>query len=139
MIYLYQLIVSLCFVPVLAFLPLLRRISPQRRDNLWHRCGFGPGIPRAAGSAQRIWIHALSVGEVRSALPLVSALHQDWPGWELVFTASTVTGYQTVQDLFCKDPVRPLVSRTGYFPFDLPWAVSRARASRLRALAAANA
>ena len=46
-------------------------------------------------SVARIWIHALSVGEVLSAEPLVKALSRKHGARALVFTASTQTGFET--------------------------------------------
>ena len=55
--------------------------------------------PESAGARRPIWIHALSVGEVLSAEPLVSALAQQHGAQALFFTASTQTGFEMANRL----------------------------------------
>ncbi len=126
MIWIYHVLVSTGFVLVLPLLPLVWLLSGKRRANLLQRLGWWTGIQKRSGSRKPIWIHALSVGEVTSALPLVLALNRQFPETPIVFTASTRTGYDTAHTLFFRAD-SPLVSQIAYFPFDLPWAVDRVR------------
>ncbi|HMB72832.1 MAG TPA: lipid IV(A) 3-deoxy-D-manno-octulosonic acid transferase [Gammaproteobacteria bacterium] len=91
----------------LRYRPYLRR-WPER---------FAIGLERSYGSA--IWVHAVSVGEVRSCVPLVRALVQRYPRHNLVLTTMTPTGAEQVSQLF-GDAVRHL-----YLPYDLPDVVNR--------------
>lgn len=70
-----------------------------------------------------IWVHALSVGEVLSAEPLVKALAQRYGADNLVFTASTRTGFQTAERVIAAH-----VSALRYFPYDTLFSVKRALA-----------
>lgn len=65
------------------------------------------------GSAERIWVHASSVGEVRAVTPLVKALIQR--GESILFTSFTATGYQAIKNTF-PDSVCSTV-----IPFDHCW------------------
>ena len=67
-----------------------------------------------------IWIHALSVGEVTSALPLVRTIHTDLPAARIVFSAATRSGKQVADDL-----IAPFAETVVYSPFDLNFAVQR--------------
>jgi 3-deoxy-D-manno-octulosonic-acid transferase len=79
------------------------------------RFGFG-----AAATAQRvIWVHAVSVGEVRSAAALIGGLLERFPHHRLLVTTMTPTGADQVRDLF-----GDTVSHA-YAPYDFPDAVSR--------------
>jgi 3-deoxy-D-manno-octulosonic-acid transferase len=75
-------------------------------------------IPRLE-AAHVIWVHAVSVGEVRAAAPLVRALLERYPGHRLVVTAMTPTGSATVTQLF-GDRVAHC-----YAPYDYPAVVRR--------------
>ena len=66
-----------------------------------------------------IWIHAVSVGEVRAAKPLVDALRREYPGFQIMITTMTPTGADTVLQLFGNTVVHR------YVPYDLPGAVRR--------------
>ncbi len=66
-----------------------------------------------------VWVHALSVGEVQSAEPLVRALRrrQTHP---IVFSASTHSGHATATRLY-----GGLVDRIIYFPYDILFSVKK--------------
>jgi 3-deoxy-D-manno-octulosonic-acid transferase len=66
-----------------------------------------------------LWLHAVSVGEVNAALPLVQALRRGRPDLQLLVTTITPTGSERVRALW-GDQVEHV-----YLPYDLPGAVGR--------------
>ena len=66
-----------------------------------------------------IWVHAVSLGEVIAATPLIRELQKKYPNSPFVVTTTTPTGSQMVQNTF-KDSVNHV-----YFPYDLPSFVNR--------------
>ena len=77
--------------------------------------------PESGDTRGRIWIHALSVGEVLSAEPLVKALAQKHGVQALVFTASTQTGFEMATRV-----IAPHVGVVRHFPYDTIFSVHRA-------------
>lgn len=64
---------------------------------------------------QRIWVHAVSVGEVVAVLPILRRVKDQLPDWEIVLTTTTSTGHQTASD-----KGEGVVDHLFYFPIDLP-------------------
>jgi len=90
--------------------------NPALRAHWMERLGY----VRALGNDRPlIWFHAVSVGEVRAAKPLVDVLRGEYPGLQILFTTMTSTGADTVVQLFGETVIHR------YVPYDLPAPVRR--------------
>lgn len=96
-------------------------LQEKRRRSVPYRLWFKQPPAHRTASRRSIWVHALSVGEVLSAVPLTQSLRQHYPNKPLVFTASTWTGYQIAQQQLQAVDVEVL-----FFPYDYLGAVKRA-------------
>jgi 3-deoxy-D-manno-octulosonic-acid transferase len=85
----------------------------------WNRWPERFGFVEPADGQRFIWVHAVSVGEVRSSAALIVALDERYPLHRILVTTMTPTGSEQVQELFG--------DRVGhsYVPYDLPDAVNR--------------
>ena len=90
-----------------------RGARDPRAPRLAQRFGFGPPVP-----GEPLWIHAASVGEMRPAGALVSAVRARWPDLPILVTAFTPTGAARAVTLGSDVTVR-------YLPYDLPGPVRR--------------
>ncbi len=88
------------------------------------RMGFYTGIHPGKTGKKRIWIHALSMGEVKSAIPLVEILRKKNSEADIIFTISTKTGFDLAESLFSRKPSLKDIE-TAYFPFDFIFSVKR--------------
>lgn len=131
MIFLYHTLATVLLLLVLPVLPFIWLASSKRRANLFQRLGLFTGIPLKKTGESRIWVHALSVGEVNSAVPFVAKLKEKRPGAKIVFTASTRTGFEMARRLLSPEKKDSPVSILGYFPFDV-WICVLAVAFRIR-------
>jgi 3-deoxy-D-manno-octulosonic-acid transferase len=112
--------------PVYLFMLATRK---KYRHRAWERWGFAPPMhesplgrePQASASPQgptarvkppRLWVHAISVGEVEAARTFVPALAEAYPQAEIVLSTTTLTGRERAQKLFPGLPVF-------YWPMDL--------------------
>ncbi len=101
--------------PLLVLRLLARGVRSRPYHRRWpERFGFF----EAPGFSGSLWVHAVSVGEVNAAEPLIKALQRDYPNAPLVITTVTPTGTARVHQLF-GDSVFHV-----YLPYDLPFAVS---------------
>ncbi|MEA3385600.1 MAG: 3-deoxy-D-manno-octulosonic acid transferase [Thermodesulfobacteriota bacterium] len=73
-----------------ALLYLLSR--SKYRGHLAGRLGRLPDLSSLKSRFPRIWVHALSVGEVNAASVLVTAISQRWQGAGIICSATTATG-----------------------------------------------
>jgi 3-deoxy-D-manno-octulosonic-acid transferase len=125
MIVAYNIVLLVCaLVGLPVWLPLIF-CSEKRRHNirlrLWLHSALRPkGLPSRA-EPDPIWVHALSVGEVLSAAPLLQGLKERFPFRPVFLSVSTLTGFSIARERF-----QSLSTWIGYFPLDFPFTVRRA-------------
>ena len=112
--FLYNLLIYLLQVPLAGYLLVRALINRRYRDRVTQR--FGLGYPQLG---RCIWIHAVSVGEVQAAVPLVHAIRKRFPDHPTLITTVTPTGAERVRANF-GDSVTHC-----YIPFESPFAIDR--------------
>jgi 3-deoxy-D-manno-octulosonic-acid transferase len=121
MLWLYRLL----FVPALLVLSpfYLRRMFRRGgySGDFGHRFGGHPVFGRATPTTKRVWLQAVSVGEMLAIGPLLESLRR--AGAEIYLTTTTSTGYRVANDRY-----RGLTVAVTYFPID--WWPFTARAWR---------
>jgi len=105
--------ISLLILAPIAAWRLLTR--PEKMAGLWQKLGFG--LP--AMREKTIWIHAVSVGEVMAAEPLVEELAKR-SNRPIVISVTTVTGREVAEKRLAQK------AKIVYFPYDFRFAVKRA-------------
>lgn len=79
------------------------------------------GVAPAVGAGRPvIWLHALSVGEVLSARPLLAALRERYPAARLLLSSSTRSGLE-----LARRRCAGLADKLMVMPLDLPWGAAR--------------
>jgi 3-deoxy-D-manno-octulosonic-acid transferase len=86
--------------------------------SLRQRMGYLPVSFNMDGD-ESIWVHAVSVGEVLTARPLISELRRRYPNLRMFLSTTTMAGQQ-----LARRNVRD-VDAVFYFPFDLGFVVRR--------------
>ena len=108
-------VIAYLLAPVLCALMLWRGL---RDRSYWRdfsqRFGFGARLTTSG-----IWVHAVSVGEVQAAAPLVQALRARHPSTPIVLTTVTPTGAARARGLFKE------AADVRFMPYDLPGSVRR--------------
>jgi 3-deoxy-D-manno-octulosonic-acid transferase len=103
-------------VAVLCSLPVILLMITAGKKRVMER--FALSIPYEAVHKKRIWIHALSVGEVISALTLIREMGIRYPGREIVFTVTTSKGLEIARKETSGIRIIPM-------PLDFWWCVRR--------------
>lgn len=119
----------------LLFLPALFIALPNYLFRMWRRGGYGGGFAHRFGLIERlppppegtvrIWLQAVSVGEVLAIGPLLKMLVQD-PSIEIVLTTTTSTGYAEARKRYGE-----LTRFIGIFPLDF-WPFNRSAWQRIQ-------
>lgn len=112
----YLLYSIIYFISLLLLLPFeyLKRTSALRKRWLKERFGFLPSVNKA------VWIHAVSVGEVIAAVPLIKKIKERHPLREVVVSTVTDTGQKVAGERLAD------IAKIVYMPFDLPLILKRA-------------
>ncbi len=112
--YLYSVLFYLALPAVVVRLWSRGRRAPDYRLRWGERFGYCAPVPEGC-----IWVHAVSLGETRAALPLIRALRERYPKRSLLITSMTPTGSRQVRESL-GDSVYHC-----YLPYDIPTAVDR--------------
>lgn len=83
--------------------------SRNRRERFGRYAGSVPGPV--------IWVHAVSVGEVRASAPLVDALRRSYPDHAILVTCMTAAGRDAIDQVFGTGVL------AAFLPYDYPFAV----------------
>ncbi|MFQ6110999.1 MAG: 3-deoxy-D-manno-octulosonic acid transferase [Nitrospinota bacterium] len=116
MYFIYNLLLLLLSPALWSYYLFQKAVQGKYREGLRERLGdlrdYG-----LAGSGSTIWLHAVSVGEVHAAAPLVKALKGHLKGTRIVVSTVTETGRRTAEKHLKE------ADRLFYFPLDYPWVV----------------
>jgi 3-deoxy-D-manno-octulosonic-acid transferase len=115
---LYSVVLVVGFVLGLPWFLWKGRASGKYLRTFRERMGRLPVYLNLDGD-RSIWIHAVSVGEVLAARPLVPALRERFPGHRLFLSTTTLTGNEIAKSVRGLDGLF-------FAPFDFPHAVRRA-------------
>ena len=111
---LYSFLLSI-LLPFIVLRLWLRGFSDRRYRQRWReRFGYVQ-----SQDAPVIWLHAVSVGEVRAASALVQRMMASYPQYRWHITTTTPTGAEMAGQL-----LGDALSHS-YFPYDIPWFVNR--------------
>ncbi|MDH5855856.1 3-deoxy-D-manno-octulosonic acid transferase [Lampropedia aestuarii] len=119
-----RLALALYGVAITAASPLLRR---KLRKRAVQEPGYAQAVPERFGYYEStaeaggalLWVHAVSLGESRTAGLLIEALRQRIPGLRILLTHGTATGRAEGQQLLRAGDLQ------AWFPWDTPGAVKR--------------
>jgi 3-deoxy-D-manno-octulosonic-acid transferase len=106
--------------PILLVYLLLRGLrNPNYISTLRERCGEIPPLWQQTVSAA-IWLHAVSVGEILAAVPLIEELRKRTPGTPVFVSTTTLAGRETAEKRLAG-----LADGVFFAPLDYVWAVRR--------------
>src|SRR5512134_4568 len=117
----YNLILVIATIILSPYILFKLATVPKYRGGITQKMGrVRQGVLKHLQDGSRpIWVHAVSVGEVMAAHPLIRELKKKFPGAKLLLSTVTVTGNYTARQRV------PEADAVFFFPFDYPWIVRR--------------
>lgn len=105
------------FSPFVALYIAQRYFSGKSKPGWGERWGRLPQELRTTqNGCPRVWVHAVSAGEVVAAVPILRELRARLPHHEIVLSVITPAGHEMAEQ-----QATPIVDHLFYAPFDLPW------------------
>jgi 3-deoxy-D-manno-octulosonic-acid transferase len=116
----YNLLVHILFLIALPYLLAQIIFSEKNRGMFLQKIGF---LPREVWAnlkeEPRIWIHAVSMGEVSAVHPLIKELRARYPRGSLLLSTTTASGIQIARERVTE------ADGIFFFPFDVPFILRR--------------
>lgn len=112
---LYNLVLTLLspiWVPWMVWRTKKRREAPNWKERSGN---YTDSVPAKTKGKKRIWVHAVSVGEVIAAKPFLTELRKKAPDCEILLSVTTSTGYKTAKEI-----EMPPFDFVVYMPIDTP-------------------
>lgn len=95
-------------------------LTGKYRKSIGPKFGFiQPNVIEGMKGSPRIWVHAVSVGEVTAAAPVVSSLRKIFPHACIVLSTSTETGQEMARRIV------PQATSFIYYPLDIPFVIRK--------------
>lgn len=116
MLIIYNILQLLALLLLWPWLGLWLLFSTKYRSRVPRRLGLGlQALVKGLRPGPRIWLHALSVGEVASARPLLAAMRREMPEAVIILSTTTSGGEA------CGRGLGGLIDCLIPFPLDLSW------------------
>lgn len=97
-----------------------RILLGKHKQTLWQRLYRLFSIKTPAGSlGPTIWLHCVSVGEVKASAPVVQKIRSEYPGFSFVISTVTLTGYEEAKRIF------PNAKHHFLLPADFSWIMKK--------------
>ncbi len=117
---LYNLFLTIATVALFPVILFKLITVPKYRGGMTQKLGrLRKSVLTVIKGTRPIWVHAVSVGEVMAAHPLIRELKKKYPDRKLILSTVTVTGNYTARRRV------PEADAVFYFPFDFPCIVRR--------------
>jgi len=116
----YNTLMALGAIFLVPYYALKITLTGKYRKSVTRKMGFvPPDLIDSMKGRPRIWVHAVSVGEVTAAAPIVASLRAALPEACIVLSTSTETGQEMARGLI------PEATALMYYPLDIPVVVRK--------------
>ena len=119
--WIYNILITLFLTLGLLMFPLAFLFGRRVWEGAWERMAvYSQGLRKSLEGRRPVWVHAVSVGEVRSAACLTREIKAKYPDRKILLSTVTRAGKRTAYQMDAG------LDGVIYFPMDHPWIVRRA-------------
>jgi len=117
---LYNFLLAMAGLFAVPYFSLRMILTGKYRKSLGPKFGFmSPEVFEGMKGAPRIWVHAVSVGEVTAAAPVVASLRAHYPEACIILSTGTETGQEMARRIV------PGATAFIYYPLDIPQVIRK--------------
>ncbi|PIP08642.1 MAG: hypothetical protein COX51_03420 [Syntrophobacteraceae bacterium CG23_combo_of_CG06-09_8_20_14_all_50_8] len=121
MLLIYNILLWLAFPFIALYYGTKMLLTGKYKKGLRQRFGlFSPEVLTGAKGSPRIWVHAVSVGEVTAAAPIIASLREQFPDASIVLSIATETGQEMARRIVTA------VNAFIYYPIDISFVARKA-------------
>ncbi len=114
----YNIAIHIALIVLLPYYIFRMATSGKYREGLVERLGSIGSKADVLGAGKRVWVHAVSVGEARAAMPLLRRIKEERPDIRIIFSTVTPTGQHVA-----KKEGDGLIELLLFLPLDFSWAI----------------
>jgi 3-deoxy-D-manno-octulosonic-acid transferase len=116
----YNILLLIGFIVIFPYYLAVTVFTGKYRKSLGQKFGFVPRkVYEKMKGRPRIWVHAVSVGEVTAAAPIISSIRDHFPDACIVLSTGTETGQEMARKI-CS-----AATAFFYYPLDIPFVVRK--------------
>lgn len=116
----YNILLLIGFIVIFPYYLAVMLFTGKYRKSLGQKFGFVPReVYERMKGRPRIWVHAVSVGEVTAAAPIIGSIREHFPDACIVLSTGTETGQEMAQKICTA------ATAFFYYPLDIPFVVRK--------------
>jgi 3-deoxy-D-manno-octulosonic-acid transferase len=97
--FIYNLILLALFPAVLLFITIRLFNKKETLSSIYQKLSLYTLFQKNNSKVETVWLHAVSVGESKSTLPIIKEINKSFPNFQVLLTTSTIGSFKFIQKI----------------------------------------